>query len=359
MCELNNNCYKKGLRSTIYAITGILIFLVIIQVVVDPYFHYHKPITKYRLNDERYINDGIARHFDYDAIITGNSLCQNFSTFQYDELFGTNSVKLPYSGAGYKEIWESLGRALEYNDGVKEVLVCMDLQDLDREADWERYEGNPTYLYDDNVFNDIKYIFNKDAIYRGTLYNLIWTVTGHENTSMDEYSTWERETGPEVACSYLKPVTDDMVADSQVFDEEDKDRETKNLTQNVIKVIEANPNVIFRLVIPPSSIARWCEYYERGEVQYRIDSLEYALSVLLHYNNVEVYAFDDAFDITTDLNKYSDTIHYDSETNEWMLIQINEGKHRITNRSRSVYSEKTMKYYSGYIYDRLNVFISE
>ena len=230
--------YKKWLRRTIVGILGIMIFVVLLQIIVDPYFHYHKPITKYRLNDERYINDGIARHFDYDAIIIGNSLCQNFSTFQYDELFGTNSVKLPYSGAGYKEIWESLGRALEYNDGVKEVLVCMDLQDLDREAEWERYEGNPTYLYDDNVFNDIKYIFNKDAIYRGTLYNLIWTVTGHENTSMDEYSTWERETGAEIACSYLTPVTDDMVADSQVFDEEDKDRETKNLTQNVIKVIE-------------------------------------------------------------------------------------------------------------------------
>ena len=87
--------YKKWLRRTIIGILGIMIFVVLLQIIVDPYFHYHKPITKYRLNDERYINDGIARHFDYNAIITGNSLCQNFSTSQYDELFGTNSVKLP------------------------------------------------------------------------------------------------------------------------------------------------------------------------------------------------------------------------------------------------------------------------
>ena len=86
--------YKKWLRRTIIEILGIMIFVVLLQIIVDPYFHYHKPITKYRLNDERYINDGIARHFDYDAIIIGNSLCQNFSTSQYDELFGTNSVKL-------------------------------------------------------------------------------------------------------------------------------------------------------------------------------------------------------------------------------------------------------------------------
>ena len=349
--------YKKWLRRTIVGILGIMIFVVLLQIIVDPYFHYHKPITKYRLNDERYINDGIARHFDYDAIITGNSLCQNFSTSQYDELFGTNSVKLPYSGAGYKEIWKSLGRALEYNDGVKEVLVCMDLQDLDREADWERYEGNPTYLYDDNIFNDIKYIFNKDAIYRGTLYNLIWTVTGHESTSMDEYSSWERETGPEVTCSYLKPVTDDMVADSQIFDEEDKDRETKNLTQNVIKVIEANPDVIFRLVIPPSSIARWCEYYEQGEVQYRIDSLDYALSILLQYKNVEAYAFDDAFEITTDLNKYSDTIHYDSETNENLLYSIKREENRIGKETLSDFIKCILGKYSDYDYSGFNDYI--
>ena len=133
-----NSKYKKWLRTTVYEIFAIMILVAILQIVIDPYFHYHKPITKYRLNDERYINDGIARHFDYDAIITGNSLCQNFSTSQYDELFGTKSVKLTFSGAGYKEIWESLGRALESTDGVKEVLVCMDLQDLDRDADWER-----------------------------------------------------------------------------------------------------------------------------------------------------------------------------------------------------------------------------
>ena len=349
--------YKKWLRATIIGIHGIMIFVVLLQIIVDPYFHYHKPITKYRLNDERYINDGIARHFDYDAIITGNSLSQNFSTSQYDELFGTKSVKLPFSGAGYKEIWESLGRALEYNDEVKEVLVCMDLQDLDRDADWERYEGNPTYLYDDNILNDVRYVFNKDAIYRGTLYNLLWTVTGHESTSMNEYSSWERETGPENACSYLKPVTDDMVADSWIFDEEDIDREEENLTQNVIKVIEAHPNVQFKLVIPPSSIARWCEYYELGEVQYRIDSLEHAL-FLLQYKNVEVYGFDDAFEITMDLNKYSDTIHYDSETNGWIVNEVYNNRHSISDGvSLQSYIKSISDFYNNYNYRQLNQYV--
>ena len=128
--------------------------------------------------------------------------------------------------------------------------------------------------------------------------------------------------------------------------------------KNVIKIIEAHPNVRFRLVIPPSSIARWCEYYERGEVQYRIDSLEYALSVLLHYNNVEVYAFDDAFDITTDLNKYSDTIHYDSETNEWITKEIYNNKHSIDDGvALESYIKKISALYISYNYKQLNQYV--
>lgn len=351
--------YKKWLRRTIVGILGIMIFVVLLQIIVDPYFHYHKPITKYRLNDERYINDGIARHFDYDAIIIGNSLCQNFSTSQYDELFGTSSVKLPYSGAGYKEIWESLGRALEYNDGVKEVLVCMDLQDLDREADWERYEGNPTYLYDDNVFNDIKYIFNKDAIYRGALYNLIWTVTGHESTSMDEYSSWERETGPEVACASLQIIPNDVDPDGWSYDDEDEERVRNNVYSNIIPVIEKYPQVEFKIVVPPSSVARWAEYCLNNQVEYRIDGLEYALGELILLPNVEIYAFDDAYDVTTNLDLYSDTIHYNASINEWMLKSVYNGGHYLDNTLFLEYFDGIRKFYLEYDYSLLNRYIEQ
>ena len=70
----------------------LLVFLVVgiafLTYVVDPYFHYHAPVKgiNYRLYEQQYINDGIARHFDYDAIIIGNSLSENMKTSQVDEL---------------------------------------------------------------------------------------------------------------------------------------------------------------------------------------------------------------------------------------------------------------------------------
>ena len=73
---------------------------------VDPFFHYHKPEVEnyyYPLDNQRSQNDGIARHFDYNAIITGTSMIENFRTSDMDARFDCNTIKLPFSGAYYKE----------------------------------------------------------------------------------------------------------------------------------------------------------------------------------------------------------------------------------------------------------------
>lgn len=47
---------------------------------IDPYFHYRKPNVDgyfYTLYNERSQNNGISKHFDYDALITGTSMTEN------------------------------------------------------------------------------------------------------------------------------------------------------------------------------------------------------------------------------------------------------------------------------------------
>ena len=58
---------------------GMLFSVAAATVVIDPFLHYHGPLAglEYPLLDERYQNDGIARHFSYDALITGTSMTQN------------------------------------------------------------------------------------------------------------------------------------------------------------------------------------------------------------------------------------------------------------------------------------------
>ena len=71
---------KKWFIGTLIGIVSILLLLVAMVCVIDPYFHYHASIegVSYRLGNQRYINDGIARHYDYDAIIIGTSMTENF-----------------------------------------------------------------------------------------------------------------------------------------------------------------------------------------------------------------------------------------------------------------------------------------
>ena len=73
---------------------------------VDPFFHYHKPLEQlaYPIDSERYQNDGISRNFTYDAVLTGTSMMENFKASRFDSLFGVASVKIPYAGGYYKEV---------------------------------------------------------------------------------------------------------------------------------------------------------------------------------------------------------------------------------------------------------------
>lgn len=128
--------------------TAVLICLVAagaLMIVIDPYFHYHGPLPQlsYRLYEERYVNDGISRHFSYDAIITGTSMAQNFKTTQMDELFGTHAVKEPFSGAGFQELSENLERALKRNEELKTILVAVDYNGLLRSYDWKNTRNIP------------------------------------------------------------------------------------------------------------------------------------------------------------------------------------------------------------------------
>lgn len=130
---------------------------------IDPYMHYHKPDTEgyfYSLNNQRSQNDGITKHFEYDALITGTSMTENFKTSEMDALFACNSIKVPYSGGSYKEINDNLKVAVENNPNLKMVVRGLDMGRFLDDKDVMRYDLGtyPTYLYDSNPLNDVQYI---------------------------------------------------------------------------------------------------------------------------------------------------------------------------------------------------------
>lgn len=68
---------------------------------VDPFEVYHKatafipPITN---GTQNYSNAGIAKNYEYDSVVIGSSMTENFTPSQLDRLFGGQFVKLPING---------------------------------------------------------------------------------------------------------------------------------------------------------------------------------------------------------------------------------------------------------------------
>ena len=139
-------------------------------ITVDPFFHYHAPDIDayfYPLNNQRSQNDGISRHFDYEGLITGTSMTENFKTSEAEALFDFRFIKVPYAGATYNEINYSLTAAASHNQKLKYIIRGLDMyMFFDDSGRWRTELGSyPTYLYDDNWFNDAEYVFNRDVLF--------------------------------------------------------------------------------------------------------------------------------------------------------------------------------------------------
>ena len=231
---------------------------------VDPFFHYHKPNTDeyfYRLDNERSQNDGIIRHFDYDAIISGSSMAANIRKSQVDEVFGCNSIKVSYQGGSFKELGDSIEKALEANVGLKIVIRSLEYMSLFDNWDHMRDELGtyPIYLYDDNPFNDVEYIFNRNIIFdRAYVMQLEKEeenfITGM--TSFDEYSRWQDNAkfGISEVCPAGIDVSNTAINDRTVLTDEEKAIIKENVERNLTSVADRYPDVDFYYFYTPYSV---------------------------------------------------------------------------------------------------------
>lgn len=323
-----------------------------ITVFVDPFLHYHKPLSflEYPLNDERYEDDGIARHYEYDAVIAGTSTSENFKTSQFNELWNATTIKQTYPGGTYYEIGNGLKRALKYNKNVKYVLWGLDLTRINEEADCESYSDLPEYLYDDNPFNDVSYVFNKDVVPK-TLAVLNYTRSGQKTTSMDDYGVWYpwAEYGKDKVLAGL--IDYSGYTEEVSLSDADYVRIEQNISENIVKLALDNADTEFYIFYTPSSAAFWYGMYMTKQLDFQIDAEERATEILLKVPNIHLYGFADRTDITGNLDNYMDTLHYSHLISNDMMDMIHEGEGLLTKDNYKAYYENIRKLYSEYPYD--------
>lgn len=329
---------------------------------LDPYFHYHAPDTDryfYTLTNQRSQNNGIIRRFDYDAMITGTSLTENFRTSEMDELFGTHSVKLPFAGASYKEIDGNIRLALESNPGLKTVVRSLEMQKFYDDKDVMRDDlgDYPTYLYDGNVFNDVKYLFNRDVVF-GMAYQMSHgrNADGFEPgmTSFDDYSTWRyaHEYGVSKVCP--EGIVYRPGAPVPSLTDAEKEAIRANIAQNVTQIADDYPDVEFYCFIAPYSAAWWSYLSTDGTVLRHIEAERCVIEEILGHDNIRLFSFNDCPEITADLNNYKDTVHYGTWINSLILKWMRDGEHRLTEENYLDYLQREREFYSTFDYSEMN-----
>jgi len=342
---------------TIGAIIVILITVMLLVIYVDPYFHFHGPMEgiSYRLGNQRYLNDGLARNFDYEAVIIGTSMTENFKPSEVEELFGKKAIKTPFSGAGYKELADNLKRYYTYNNNIKMIIWGMDMASLCEPWDDSKYkdEEYPNYLYDNLWVNDINYLLNKEVILKGVVSDLLYTILGRESTTLDDYSTFDEESGKEA-------VLGNDFADIGVPAKKEKGivGEYAHLPQETIKknfipVIEEHPETEFYIFVPPYSIAAWANFWSWGTVSKNLEVEKSAIEMLLDYDNVHAFCFFGEHEIVDNLDNYVDRTHYSADINSLILQKMKNGENEITKDNIDEYFDALFQYYSTYDYSKI------
>lgn len=330
-----------------------LIAFAVPTIIVDPYFHYHAPLygLEYPIDNQRYQNDGMLKHFKYDALIAGTSMTINFKTEEFDKLFDVNSLQVSFLGASYKEINNNVLTGLRYNPEIRIVLRGLDLSLLDKDKDYMKYELSryPTYLYDNNIFNDVSYVFNK------SVFDLNWEILEYKEQmkTLDVRENEKKSTETYSKEKVLSSFERTPVSDTVKFEDNDRRRILDNVQQNITSTAEKYPDVTFYLFITPYNICYWDTVCRGGKLDYMLEAERVAIEEMLQYENIRLFSFADNPDIICNLDNYCDQAHYSPTINSEILKWMKNGEYELTIDNYEQHLSQIKVFFKVYDYDSI------
>ncbi len=350
---------KKWLIAFSLIFILLLTATVVTVVVTDPFLHYHGPVDcfYYTLDNQRSQNNGLIRNLDYQGVITGTSMTENFKTSEAEALWDADFIKVPFSGATFKEVNENLQVVFDTHENINYVVRALDVYRLDDDKDVERTDLGeyPTYLYDHNIFNDVYYVFNKDILCRRSIPMLQAMAQGKEGgiTSFDAYSRWADDY-TFCAENALSGVTSFGVPEhTEELTDEDTARVLGNIRQNVTALAKAHPETEFFYFLPPYSMAYWGRIWENGQLKRELQVQKLVIEEILLCPNIHFYSFNNFMDVTADLSNYKDNEHYSDRISSQILQWLHDGEGLLTKENYMDYLKKNWKLYSSFDYNSL------
>lgn len=347
-------------RFTLLSIILLLILFIILSLpvfIVDPIFHYHKPLPflHYQQQESRYQNFGIAKYFDYDSLIIGTSMTANFKTSQFDSLFNSNSIKLINYGATIKENSDCLDFAL-HNHKIKNVLWGIDLDTVLKEKNQRSEYDYPDYLLTPSLFDDFGYLFSID-FWKSSLYliknNSKFNEKGTLSFNFDDYQSWNDGKYGKENILTLTPRFNKIESNTDVLSQNSIDIILENINQNIISLVKQFPDTEFTIFIPPYSLYRFDMENQSGRLNSYLQIKDLLLTSLVAYKNVKLFSFFSDESIICNLDNYKDYGHYGNWINDQILNYIKDEKYIISTNNIDSMINKENSFLKNYPFDLL------
>lgn len=311
-----------------------------ISYIIDPFFQFRVHDNAYMLN-ERFVAGGLIKNYDYDTLILGSSMTQNFDMNLFRNSLGVKPLHIGLGGATSQEITELM--TLAYKTGKAEhYYVCVD---------WSAFttfpaESNiPPYLLKNDFLSKIQYLLSYEPWFRymptdlGLLLidcmDVELPLKFKYSRSIDKLGNWELDYtfGEDVVLENYKTA---RFAVSEVDTENLYNRMKNNIDEYLREFnFEKGDHIFF---FPPYSSLYWCDTQNNGYYDDYLQAKEYFIEKASAYG-AQIYDFQCA-EFTTHLDNYKDTTHYKAEINDWMVDCFASKDYLVTNDNVNLLQEK-------------------
>lgn len=319
---------KFVLSFTISLLVGLLLVGAYI-VITDPFYYYHKPFfgAEAYMDNALYQTPGAAKNFQYDAVIVGSSMTENFRESWFEEM-GLNVQKLSYSGAeikDYERIYD-----IVFGSGNNVGLVITDLNGFQFASPVDAiYHEYPEYLYSRYAPTDVKYLYNNDVFWEACGRKI--EEIGFGRLKKDDSYTWEEETlFSEERARYdytlFKDSLDESIAQGSYSKATDEER--MQIAQDNIALLEdiikRYSETLFVFYLPAYSNLYWQEVIDEDDLDLMLDMYTMIVCELSGFDNVLMFDFQDDLELINDLNRYRDVCHHDPLGNRFVYECIRD-----------------------------------
>lgn len=299
----------------------------LISYIVDPFFQFRaKPGTRYFLNP-RFITGGLAKNYDYNTVVLGSSMTQNFNLNILRNIDAESKpVKLSTGGMNCLEM-EYIYSFIK-KEQVKTFIINIDIPPFNATFEEVRY---PQCLYENGIMNKLKYLYGYETFVRFTPidigltiylkdkknitpeYDMKTNIDNVGNTSLDVH----------YGADYVKQL---YLSGWTVLEQTLKDMQPRMQNRLDSMLARMSPDKYldaeYIFVMPPYSALYWYYTKQQGYYDEFINFTRYISKSISKYNNARIAFFFDIDEIT-DLNYYADITHFNPAISDKILKNIN------------------------------------